>query len=104
MHSDDFFEDIFAFNLILYVETPDSSGIDRSYLSSPLVTLGHYEGLQTDADAPEWVRMTPGRPLQFRQPRGAMAEVMGTVALWIENTRIVGNVHQISCHDILSHF
>jgi hypothetical protein len=60
MHSDDFFEDIFAFNLVLYVETPDSSSIDQPYLSSLLVTPGHYEGLQTDADAPEWVHMTPG--------------------------------------------
>src|SRR5882762_4055150 len=103
MDSDDFFEDLFVFNLTLYVETPDTSNIDQLYRTSPLVTLGHYEGLQTDMDAPEWVRMTPGQRLQFRQPRGAMAEVVGTVALWIENTHIVSNVHQASCHDILSY-
>jgi hypothetical protein len=91
-HSDDFFEDLFSFHLILYVETPDTSSVEQSYLSSPLVTLGRYDGRCSDEEAPEWVQMMPGRPVQFRQPRGAMAEVFGTVAFWIENVRIVSDV------------
>jgi hypothetical protein len=69
-HSDDFFEDLFSFHLILYVETPDTSSVEQSYLSSPLVTLGRYDGRCSDEEAPEWVQMMPGRPVQFRQPRG----------------------------------
>lgn len=89
LHSDPFFEDIFAYNLTLYVETPEESGVNTSYLSSPLVTLGRYEGMFYDTDAPRWVAMTTGKALMFRQPRGAMAEVFNTIAFWTENTSVV---------------
>jgi hypothetical protein len=33
-----------------------------------------------------------------------MAEVVGTIAFWIENTSVVSNVQQALCHDILITF
>jgi hypothetical protein len=87
--TDDTFEDWYLYNLIIYVETPESSGVNPSYLSSPLATLGRYEGFASDSDAPEWTRMQVNQPLQFRQPRGAMAEVFMKIAFWTENAVIV---------------
>ncbi|KIM78282.1 hypothetical protein PILCRDRAFT_11275 [Piloderma croceum F 1598] len=81
--------DFVAYNLILYVEVPENSGVNPAYLSSPLATLGRYEGMFYDKEAPTWVScMAVGRPLMFRQPRGAMAEVFATIAHWTENASI----------------
>jgi hypothetical protein len=80
------------YNLVVYVETPEASGVDLSYLSSPLATMGRYEGSHADIDAPEWTRMEVKRPLQFRQPRGAMAEVFMKLAFWTENAEIVSTM------------
>jgi hypothetical protein len=77
------------YNLIIYVETPEASGVDLSYLSSPLATISRYEGFNSDINTPEWTRMEVNQPLQFRQPRGAMAEVFMKLAFWAENTEIV---------------
>ena len=77
------------YNLVIYVETPEASGVNLSYLSSPLATIGRYEGSNTAIDAPEWTCMEVNRPLQFRQPRGAMAEVFMKLAFWTKNAEIV---------------
>ena len=87
--TDGTFEDCYSYNLIIYVETPESSGVDTSYLSSPLATLGRYEGLATNFDAPEWTCMEARRPPTFRQPQGAMAEVFTEIAFWTKNLEIV---------------
>jgi hypothetical protein len=77
------------YNLVIYVEIPEASGVDLSYLSSPLATISCYEGFNSDIDAPEWTRMEVNQPLQFRQPCGAMAEVFMKLAFWAENAEIV---------------
>jgi hypothetical protein len=91
--------DFVTYNLILYIEVPEGSGVNPSYLSSPLATLGRYEGMFYDKEAPTWVsHMVVGRPLMFRQPRGAMAEVFATIAHWTENATIVSAATFISSH------
>jgi hypothetical protein len=89
LHEDSFFTDINEYNLVLYVETPAGSHVDTSFLSSPLATLGRYQGLSSDPEAPEWTRMRSETPIVFRQPRGAMAEVFMIIAFWPENATIV---------------
>jgi hypothetical protein len=84
--------DILVHNLILYVEVPETSGVNPSYLSSPLVTLGHYEGMFYEPEAPAWTCLLVGKPLMFRQPRGAMAEVFAAIAHWTENATIVSTI------------
>lgn len=76
LHEDDFFTDIKAYSLMMYCDVPESSGIDISHLSSPIVTLGHYEGLAGDEDAPIWCRrIDPGYVFEFKQPRLGVAEL-----------------------------
>jgi hypothetical protein len=91
MHpSDPVLTNFVAYSLILYIEVPEGSGVNPSYLSSPLATLGRYEGMFYDKEAPAWVStLLVGRPLMFRQPRGAMAEVFATIAHWTKNAAIV---------------
>lgn len=36
----------------MYCDIPESLGIDISHLMSPIVTLGYYEGLAEDEEAP----------------------------------------------------
>ena len=92
MHIDDFFTDIIAYVLTLDVVIPAQSGFVPSMLHSPHAILGRYEGLCNDDDAPKWTQMIPGRPIEFRRPRGAMAEVFGTLALWTENQAVVSEI------------
>lgn len=74
--------DIVQYNLMIQATIPASSGIRGPMLVSPRVLLASYEGHCTEDDAPEWTRMVPGRDVEFRQPRGAMAEVYAMLALW----------------------
>lgn len=74
---------------MVYVEVPDTSGLDVSHLSSPVVTLGRYEGLSSDTEAPEWTRMPIGVPVELRQPRDTMADVFAELAFWPENAAVV---------------
>ena len=76
-------------NLIIYVEIPETSGLDVSCLSSPVVTLGRYEGLSSDATAPEWTRMPTRIPFEIRQPCTAMLDVFDELAFWPENCAVV---------------
>ena len=73
----------------VYVEIPETSGLNVSCLSSPVVTLGRYEGLLSDATAPEWTRMPTGIPFEIRQPRTAMLDVFDELAFWPENCAVV---------------
>ena len=58
---------------MMYCDVPESSGIDVSHLSSPIVTLDYYEGLAEDEDAPPWCcRMHTGNIFKFKQPRQDM--------------------------------
>jgi hypothetical protein len=89
VHCDDFFTDIIKYRLALYVEVPETSAVDVTDLISPIATLGCYEGLCSDADAPDWTRMPPGKPVELRQPRDAMVDVFTEIAFWPENANIV---------------
>ena len=80
---------IFTYNLMIYVEVPDTSDLDVSHLSSPVATLGRYKGLSSDAKAPEWTRMPTGIPIELRQPRDAIAAVFAELAFWPENAAVV---------------
>ena len=81
---------------MLYVEIPETSGLDIAYLSSPIVTMGCYDGDSSDFDAPNWTTMSPGIPFELRQPRTAMANVFQELAFWPENTGIVHSIAFLS--------
>ena len=74
---------------MLYANVPEASGVDVAHLSSPVVTLGRYDGQFTDSNAPGWTRLTPGVTIELRQPSTAVAEVFAEIAWWPENTHIV---------------
>jgi hypothetical protein len=80
---------IMVYNLVLYVEVPETSGLDVAWFSSPVVTLGRYKGLSTDTEAPDWTRMPTGVPIELRQPRNAIADVFSELAFWPENAAVV---------------
>ena len=80
---------VVAYNLVLYVQIPETSGLDVSLFSSPVVTLGRYEGLSSDTEAPNWTWIPTGIPVEFRQPRNAMAAVFAELAFWPENAAVV---------------
>lgn len=82
---DDFFTDIIANNLMLYVDIPESSGVDLAHLSSPIVTLARYEGNSAVPDAPKWTQMPVGVVFEFRQPCKEMADLFFKIALSAEN-------------------
>ena len=80
---------ICKYSLIIYVEVPDTSGIDVAHLSSPIATLGCYDGHFSDTDAPEWTRITVGVSFDIRQPAHSIADVFTEIALWPENADTV---------------
>jgi hypothetical protein len=85
----------FLYRLVLYASVPETSGIDVTYLSSPIVTLGRYDGHLNDSKAPGWTKLTPGTVIDIRQPSAAVAKVFKELAFWVENNEIV-------CHFLLS--
>jgi hypothetical protein len=80
-----------TYTLYLAVTVPASSGLPSSALASPEAILGRYDGFCFDSEAPLWTSMRPVL-LQFRQPRGAMAELFRGLAIWAENLAIVGDI------------
>jgi hypothetical protein len=74
---------------MLYANVPEASGADVAYLSSPVVTLGRYDGHFRDSNAPGWTRLTTGVTVEVRQPSAAIAEVFAELAFWPENVYIV---------------
>lgn len=60
---------------MLYCDVPEASGLDVAHLSSPIVNIGHYEGLDTHDDAPKWCRIEPGAIFEFKQPQADIAEL-----------------------------
>lgn len=74
---------------MIYVDVPESSGIDINYLSSPVATLSRYEDSAFDVQVPQWTRITPGIPLELRQSRGNIAKIFAKIALWEENKQSV---------------
>ena len=60
----------------MYCDVPESLGINVSHLSSPIVTVGYYEGLAEDGDAPVWChRIQAGDIFEFKQPQQDMVEL-----------------------------
>ena len=61
---------------MMYCDVPESLGINVSHLSSPIVTVGYYEGLAEDGDAPAWCRrIQTGDIFEFKQPRLDIVEL-----------------------------
>jgi hypothetical protein len=81
-----------TYTLYLTVTVPVSSGLPTSALISPRAIIGRYEGFCFDSEAPLWTSMQPTL-LQFKQPRGAMAELFRGLAIWAENLAVVGDVY-----------
>lgn len=80
---------ICKYSLMIYIEVPETSGIDVAHLSSPIATLGCYDGHFSDTDAPEWTRITIGVPFDIRQPAHSIADVFTEISLWPENAGTV---------------
>lgn len=78
-----------TYRLILHVNVPETSGVDVAHLSSPVVTLGRYDGHFRDSNAPAWTSLTMGAIVELRQPRTAIADVFAELAFWPENTYTV---------------
>jgi hypothetical protein len=70
---------------MLYANAPEASGVDVQYMSSPVVTLGRYDGQFTDSNAPAWTHLPPGVTVELRQPGTAVAAVFAELAFWPEN-------------------
>jgi hypothetical protein len=89
MVDDIYLESVFSYGLYLAVDIPLISGIDSTHLRSPLLTLASFEGVDTDLYAPAWTSMVPRQRFEFRQPRGAIAELFAALAFWQENYTVV---------------
>ena len=60
----------------MYCDVPESSGINVSNLSSPIVMVGYYEELAEDRDAPVWChQIQTGDIFEFKQPRLDIVEL-----------------------------
>ena len=77
---------IFAYSLMMYVEVPESSGLDLAHLFSPIVTITRYEGDSGDANAPHWTCIPPCRIFDFHQPRHVVAELFFKLALSMDSS------------------
>jgi hypothetical protein len=80
---------MFTYHLILYANVSETSGIDVTYMSSPVVTLSRYDGHYNDSNAPGWTRLPMGVIVELRQPSAAVADVFAELAFWPENAYIV---------------
>jgi hypothetical protein len=82
-------ENFFQYDLVVYVEVPETSSVDIAHRISPIATLGRYEGLMSDAGAPQWTKIATRTTFEIRQPSSSMADVFTEIAFWPENTDIV---------------
>jgi hypothetical protein len=77
---------------MLYVEIPESSGLDLAHLFSPVVTVARYEGDSADCDAPTWTCIPPQKVFEFHQPRHRMVDLFFKLAVSTDNsTKFVSN-------------
>jgi len=84
---------------MIYVEAPETSGIDVAHLSSPIATLGCYDGHCSHKHAPDWTRIPIGVPFDIRQPCHSIANVFSEIAMWPENTAVL---HVLICSQIIT--
>lgn len=75
----------FVYSLMLYVEVPESSGLDLAHLFSPIVTIARYLGDSADINAPQWTCMPRQMIFDFHQPRHIVAELFFKLALSADN-------------------
>jgi hypothetical protein len=66
---------------MMYVEVPESSGLDLAHLFSPVVTIARYEGDSGDIAAPPWTCIPPQKVFDFHQPRHTVVELFFKLAL-----------------------
>ena len=71
---------------MLYVEVPESSGLDLAHLFSPVVTIACYEGDSADSDAPPWTCIPSQKIFDFHQPCRVVAELFVKLALSADNS------------------
>lgn len=65
----------------MYATLPEYSGVDISYIMSPIVVLSCYEGgTNPQAYRPSWTTIPPGLSIDIRQFRLAIAEIFVKVA------------------------
>jgi hypothetical protein len=76
---------IFAYSLMLYVEIPESSGLDLAHSFSPVATIARYEGDSADINAPMWTCIPPQRIFEFYQRRHNIAEIFFKLAVSADN-------------------
>ena len=94
---------IFAYSLMLYVEVPESSGLDFVHLFSPIVTLARYEGDSADRDAPTWTCIPPHKIFEFYQSRHSMADIFFKLASSEDNsTASVSSFLFIKNHSLMA--
>ncbi|KZP28579.1 hypothetical protein FIBSPDRAFT_885452 [Athelia psychrophila] len=95
-HQDSFFETLYLHTLSMHVEVPESSGLPAQCLTSPIVTLGAFEGRALDDDAPSWTRIPPGMAFEIRQPRVGMASLTRLPAAWQSWTYVLAQIRHIT--------
>jgi hypothetical protein len=71
---------------MLYVEIPESSGLDLAHLFSPVVTIARYEGDSADISAPMWTCIPPQKIFEFHQRRHSIAEFFFKLAASADNS------------------
>ena len=79
---------IFAYNLMMYVEVPESSGLNLAHLFSPIVTIAHYEGDSADANAPPWTCIPLREIFDFHQPPHVAVELFFKLALSTDDSAL----------------
>jgi hypothetical protein len=86
---DIYLDNVVLYNLFVAIDIPDQSGIASTFCQSPVAALASFEDRDSGLNMPQWTQMVPKRPLLFRQPRGAVAEMFSALAFWQENNIIV---------------
>jgi hypothetical protein len=71
---------------MMYVEVPESSGLDLAHLFSPIVTVARYEGDSADIHAPPWTCIPPQKVFYFHQPRHTVVELFSKLAFSAVNS------------------
>jgi hypothetical protein len=76
--------------LCFYADVPESAGLPLASHRSPRAILDTYKGRHYDYSAPEWITvLSPGKSIQFTQPRGEVADLLTSIATWTDNLREV---------------
>ena len=99
----DYTKYVFAYSLMLYVEVPESSGLDLIHLFSLIVTIARYEGDSADRDASMWTCIPPHKIFKFHQSHHGIADIFFRLALSEDNsTASVSSFLFIKNHSLMA--